>query len=36
MYARLDVCDRQVEGASRQIRRLVNLEHGEDDWLRPF
>jgi hypothetical protein len=35
VYARLDVCGRQVEGGLRQIRDLVNLERGEDAWLRP-
>ena len=35
MYARLDVCGRLVEGGLRQIRDLVNLECGEEAWLRP-
>ncbi len=35
MYARLDVCGRLVEGDPWQIRDLVNLENGEEAWLRP-
>ena len=35
MYARLDVCGRLVEGGPRQIQDLVNLEYGEEAWLRP-
>jgi hypothetical protein len=30
------MCGRQVEGASRQIRKLINLEHGGEDFLRDF
>ena len=35
MYARLDVCGRLEEGDFRQIRNPVNLEKGEEAWLRP-
>jgi len=30
------MCGRQVEGDLRQIRDPVNLEHGEEVWLRPY
>ena len=36
MYARLDVCDRLVEGGLWQIRDLINLECGEEVRLRPY
>ena len=30
------MCGRQVEGGLWQIRDLVNLECGEEVWLRPY
>jgi hypothetical protein len=30
------MCGRQVGGASRQIRKLINPEHGGEDFLRDF